>query len=163
MMWHQLLMVVASTGYGLLSAVLPLANAEAYVLTLQATDGMGRAGVVGVTAGQSVGKLLLFLAARHGRQFRFWHRKPGATSDKPVTRLGRLSKRSLFLLGTKRWGLPVVLLSAVVGVPPLYAVALLSGTTRMKSGWFLLAVAVGRFARFSVLALGAGVVLSHNS
>ena len=54
----------------------------------------------------------------------------------------------LDLVGQKRWGLPIVLLAAVVGFPPLYAVALLAGATEMRAIWFGLAVLVGRVTRF---------------
>ena len=58
--------------------------------------------------------------------------------------------------GQKRWGLPIVLLAAVVGIPPLYAVALLAGATKMSAVWFALVVLVGRVTRFVLLALGVG-------
>jgi membrane protein YqaA with SNARE-associated domain len=64
--------------------------------------------------------------------------------------------RLLELVGQKRWGLPIVLLAAVVGLPPLYAVALLAGATTMRVLWFATAVLVGRVTRFVLLALGIG-------
>ena len=64
--------------------------------------------------------------------------------------------RLLELVGQKRWGLPIVLLAAVVGLPPLYAVALLAGATTMRAIWFALVVLVGRITRFVLLALGVG-------
>ena len=67
-----------------------------------------------------------------------------------------LVARLLELVGRKRWGLPIVLLAAVVGLPPLYAVALLAGATTMRLGHFASAVLVGRCARFVLLALGVG-------
>jgi membrane protein YqaA with SNARE-associated domain len=159
--WHQLLVGLTAAGFGLLSAVVPLANAEAYVLAARASS-WGTESVVGITIGQSAGKLILFLAARRGRQLPIWHRRPRVEGPvKPPGRMRRLSARLLALLGTKRWGLPVVLLAAVVGLPPIYAVAILAGTTSMKAGWFLATVTVGRLARFSLLALGMGEVLLH--
>jgi membrane protein YqaA with SNARE-associated domain len=47
-----------------------------------------------------------------------------------------------------------VLLAAVVGLPPLYAVALLAGATKMRLGWFALFLLVGRGARFVLVATG---------
>jgi membrane protein YqaA with SNARE-associated domain len=44
--------------------------------------------------------------------------------------------------------------AAVVGIPPLYAVALLAGATKMRIGLFGLVVLVGRIGRFVLFALG---------
>jgi membrane protein YqaA with SNARE-associated domain len=42
-----------------------------------------------------------------------------------------------------------------VGIPPLYAVALLAGATRMPVLGFALTVLVGRVARFVLVATGS--------
>ena len=60
----------------------------------------------------------------------------------------------LDLVGQERWGLPIVLLAAIVGIPPLYAVALLAGATTMRALWFVLVVLVGRVTRFVLVASG---------
>jgi membrane protein YqaA with SNARE-associated domain len=60
----------------------------------------------------------------------------------------------LDLVGQERWGLPIVLVAAIVGIPPLYAVALLAGATTMKPLWFGLTVLVGRLCRFLLVASG---------
>ena len=62
----------------------------------------------------------------------------------------------LALVGDPRWGLPIVGVAAVVGLPPLYAVALLAGATKMRALWFALVVAAGRLTRFVIVALGIG-------
>ncbi len=115
---------------------------------------------VGVGIGQMFGKLLLFLGVRRGREFAIFRRRRPKTSARPLgptaTRLRVLLARLLDLVGQKRWGLPIVLLAAVVGLPPLYAVALLAGATAMRGVWFALLVLVGRVARFVLLALGIG-------
>ena len=64
----------------------------------------------------------------------------------------------LRLVGTKRWGLPITLLAAVVGIPPLYAVALLAGATTMKLRYFAPVVLVGRITRFLLVAYGVAVL-----
>jgi membrane protein YqaA with SNARE-associated domain len=60
----------------------------------------------------------------------------------------------LDLVGQERWGLPIVLVAAIVGFPPLYAVALLAGATTMSPVWFGLTVLVGRLCRFLLVATG---------
>jgi hypothetical protein len=62
----------------------------------------------------------------------------------------------LALVGDPRWGLPIVGVAAVIGLPPLYAVALLAGATKMRALWFALVVAAGRTTRFVIVALGIG-------
>ncbi len=62
--------------------------------------------------------------------------------------------RLLQLVGDPRWGLPITFLASFVGIPPLYAVALIAGATKMNGGWFTLVVFAGRLIRFVFLALG---------
>jgi membrane protein YqaA with SNARE-associated domain len=153
-----------AVGFGIGSAVIPVLNAEAYVLGVGVSGALDPVvAAVGVSVGQTVGKVAMFLAVRY---------RPGYASKKgkepkPVnldTRRGRLiqwnrdiSKRLLDALSDRRWGIPVTLLSSSVGIPPLYGVALIAGASRM--GWltFTLSVLAGRLARFVTLALGVGL------
>ncbi|WP_152363522.1 hypothetical protein [Microlunatus speluncae] len=170
--WPELVALLTSLGFGVVSAIVPIANAEAYVIASQVTAVAGPIPIaVGVGLGQSVGKLLLFLGIRRGRDFWFFRRRqhPPAPapvdnpepSDQPLTRMARfrawlhrIVARLLELVGTNSWGLPIVLVAAVVGLPPLYAVTLIAGASRMRALWFWLVVAGGRVARFVVVALG---------
>ena len=144
---------------------MPVVNAEAYVVTSQVTALAGAIPIaVGVGIGQTVGKLLLFLGVRRGREFAVFRRRRPKVRARPVgptrARLRAVSARLLDLVGQPRWGLPIVLLAAVVGIPPLYAVALLAGATRMPVLGFALTVLVGRVARFVLVATGS-VGLQH--
>src|SRR3954471_18593044 len=153
--------LVLAVGFGIGSAVVPVMNAEACVLAVGATHALNPVvAAAGVPAGKPIGKVAMFLAARY---------RPGYAArktkePKPVdldTRWGRfvqwnrdVSKRLLDAMSDQRWGIPVTLLSAFVGIPPLYAVALLGGASRMKTVVFTLSVLAGRAARFVLLALG---------
>ncbi len=174
--WPELVALLTSLGFGTVSAIVPIANAEAYVIASQVTAVAGPIPIaVGVGIGQSVGKLLLFLGVRRGRDFWFVRRhqpvsevtseagsEPAEMPEAAApTRIGRIQAwlrrhiaEWLQLVGTKRWGLPIVLLAAVIGVPPLYAVALIAGASTMRAGWFFLVVVIGRVARFVLVALG---------
>lgn len=159
--WPELMALLTSVGFGVLSAIVPVANAEAYVIGSQVSAVAGAVPVaVGVGLGQTVGKLVLFLGVRQGRQLPFVRHRRAAARRQQVgparARFRAGAARLLELVGRKRWGLPIVLLAAVVGLPPLYAVALLAGATKMRTGWFTLLVLVGRTARFVLLALGVG-------
>lgn len=153
--------LVLAVGFGIGSAVVPFMNAEAYVLGVGVTNALNPiVAASGIAVGQTIGKVAMFLAVRY---------RPGYAArktkePKPVdldTRWGRfvqrnrdLSKRLLDAMSDSRWGIPVTLLSAFVGVPPLYGVALIGGASRMKTVVFALSVLVGRGGRFILLALG---------
>ena len=159
--WPELMALLTSVGLGVLSAIVPVINAEAYVIGSQVSAVAGAVPVaVGVGIGQTVGKLVLFLGVRQGRQLPFVrHRRAAARRQQVSPARAKFRAgvaRLLELVGQKRWGLPIVLLAAVVGLPPLYAVALLAGATTMRTGWFTVMVLLGRTARFVLLALGVG-------
>ena len=159
--WPELVALLTSVGFGVVSAIVPVANAEAYVIGSQVSAVAGAVPIaVGVGIGQMFGKLVLFLSIRQGKELPFFRHSRAEAPREPVSRTRARFRaavaRLLELVGQKRWGLPIVLLAAVVGVPPLYAVALLAGATTMRVIWFATAVLVGRVTRFVLLALGIG-------
>jgi membrane protein YqaA with SNARE-associated domain len=159
--WPEVLALLTSVGYGIVSAILPVINAEAYVLASQVTAVAGPVPVaVGVALGQTVGKLGLFYAVRGGRRLATAKDRGAERRARPAgpTRLRwrAFLHRLLQLVGDPRWGLPITLLAAFVGLPPLYAVTLLAGATTMNGGWFAVMVFTGRVLRFVLLALGVG-------
>ena len=158
--WPALWALLTSVGFGVVSAVVPVVNAEVYVITSQVSAVAGLIPVaIGIGVGQTVGKVLLFQAVRQGRESRFARHRRERTRRRPKgparQQFDEFIAVLLGLVGTKRWGLPITLLAAVVGIPPLYAVALLAGATAMRTGWFALVVLVGRITRFVLVALGA--------
>lgn len=159
--WAELAALLTSVGFGALSAVLPVANAEAYVAASQfshAADPV--AVVVGIAVGQTIGKVLLFYGVRQGKELTVVRHRRAALRIRPVGPARarfRASVRSLLtLVGKKRWGLPITFVAAVVGLPPLYALALLAGATRMRLQYFGAVVLVGRLLRFVLVAYGVG-------
>jgi len=159
--WPELWALLTSVGFGAVSAVVPVVNAEAYVVGSQVSAIAGAVPIaVGVGIGQTFGKLVLFLSVRQGKNLPFVRHRRAEAARGPVgpfrAKVRAAIARLLELVGQKRWGLPIVLLAAVVGLPPLYAVALLAGATTMRTLWFALVVLVGRVARFVLLALGVG-------
>lgn len=161
--WAELGELVTSFGYGVVSALVPFVNAESYVVVSEISSiGHAVPVVAGVALGQTLGKVLLFLGVRRGKQFPFVRRERARLRNRSVGPGRRWFRRVvatlLRLVGEKRWGVPVVLLAAVAGIPPLYAVALLAGATRMRLGWFTAAVLVGRTARFVLVAHGVAVL-----
>jgi membrane protein YqaA with SNARE-associated domain len=157
--WGVLIAWLTSVAFGVVSAIVPVVNAEVYILVSQVSAVAGEVPVaVGVGIGQTIGKCLLFYGVRRGRQFRFVREHRARARTRERGRVGQalhdLLQTLLRLVGTKRWGLPITLLAAVVGIPPLYAVALLAGATEMKLRYFAAVVLVGRVTRFLLVAYG---------
>ena len=143
--------------YGVVSALVPVVNAEAYALVLagRTQPTLAVLVVLALAAGQTVGKLVLFEAARRGSgrlERRFATRCEG--------RAARWADRIRDSLRSRRTGLPMVLASAALGVPPLAAVSLAAGAAGQRRWEFGMLCLVGRIARFALLVLPAVWALS---
>ncbi len=157
--WAELVALLTSIGFGTVSAVVPIVNAEAYVIASQMSAVTGPIPIaIGIAVGQTVGKLLLFFGVREGKELSFIKHRREVRKQRPVgptrARFRAAMAKLLDLVGKERWGLPIVLVAAIVGFPPLYAVALLAGATTMSPVWFGLTVLVGRLCRFLLVATG---------
>ena len=129
-------------GLAVASAVLPWLNAELMVLAVagQAPSPARLAAIAMLaTAGQVTGKAIVYWAAR---------RATNAGASHLPTRVeawrARAASRSAHPFA---WAL----LSAVVGVPPLYVVTLLAGAARLSFPRFLCVTAAGRLVHFAAL------------
>ncbi len=100
-----------------------------------------------MAVGQTTGKLLWFEAARRGTG-----RLHGELSRHGEGRVERWRGRVCGLLTRRRTGLPTVLASAAVGLPPLALVSLVAGASEQKRCEFGVLRLVGRTARFAALA-----------
>ena len=157
--WAELIALLTSIGFGTVSAIIPIVNAEAYVIASQMSAVAGPIPIaIGIAIGQTVGKLLLFFGVREGKELSFVKHRREVLKQRPVgptrARIRAATAKLLDLVGQERWGLPIVFLAAVIGFPPLYAVALLAGATTMSPVWFGLTVLVGRLCRFLLVATG---------
>ena len=164
---------------GAVSAVTPFLPVEAYVigLAVQNTQSVAIAGAVAAAVGQTVGKVLLFSAARGATSSRWLTRlrergareaaeiaaaeaagepPPGGPVKRALRPVGRWLAR-VNALGVRllsgRWGPAVVFLSGSVGIPPLLAIAFYAGTSRMSLKAFVVTCLAGRTVRFVALAL----------
>lgn len=145
--------------FGTGSAIVPVMNAEAFVLaTTAAQPHLWWLSVLAVSLGQVLGKVLMFQAARRGRSLGWFSRKKrsgGASTSAPSgwrIRLRTASEQLLRHLDRPVIGPLVVLLSAAVGIPPLAAVAVLAGMRSMPTMTFALTATAGRLLRFALLA-----------
>lgn len=151
-----LLTWLVSAGYGVLSAVIPIANAEAYVAAARALG--VRHGLLIATAvatGQTGGKAALFLGVRHGKKLPVVTNR-ASRRDKKRGRFKAMADRLLQLTDSP-WGIPVTLLGSIVGIPSIYALALIAGASRMRFPLFCAAVLIGRVVRFGLVAMGVQI------
>jgi membrane protein YqaA with SNARE-associated domain len=142
-------------GVAFVSAWLPVVNIEVYLVGLLATTSVTPWSMsLAAAAGQTGGKVLMFLSAR-GVLASPWVRRRlqrGAG--------GRAQRWTAWVTArAEGWvGVAVVLLSAVVGLPPLLLVSVVAGTTRMPVLAFAGSCLVGRWLRFFLLLTAPGVL-----
>lgn len=83
---------------------------------------------------------------------------PGGASREP-SRLSDWATRIDGRLADRRTGVPLVLTSASVGVPPLAAMSVMAGASSRRRRDFTVACLVGRTLRFAVIVLPAATLL----
>lgn len=149
-MFDDLIAVASALGLGAASAVMPLVNAEAVAAVIAAISPMPLAVICGIAlgAGQTAGKVVIYEAARAGRRRLAAHVGP---PDRPPGRMARAGAKLLALLDGRWQCVGIVLLSAVVGLPPLLATAVAAGAVQMRRLDFVLCCLLGRSARFVAL------------
>ena len=138
-----LLAPMAAAAMGFASALLPFVNAEAYAV-VAARTAPALVVAAALAGGQTAGKLVLFEAARRGTDR--WE------VDEESSR-ARWAARVTPWLRSPRTGAPLVLVSAVVGLPPLAVVALVAGASGQRRVLFAVLVLVGRGLRFAAIVV----------
>lgn len=163
---------LVAAAYGVAGAVVPIFNAEAYAVAAGALHPAGSvSAIIGLTLGQGIGKMLMFWGVRRGKDLPFFHPKPrpeptGAEPPRetdlgPIRRWwSRTVRISLRLVGSTRWGLPLVFLASVIGFPPLYPVVLVAGASPTPAASFAITMCMGRGLRFALLAWGGTGLVS---
>ena len=160
-----LTLLLGGLGYGIVSAFIPLLNAEAFVVAAAAGGAMAAWwGVAGVSLGQTIGKVAIFVMVRKGVHRKFLRERPRRPGPQPTSawrlKLRDWSARLLLHLDRPLVGGLVVLVSASVGVPPLAVVAVVAGLRRTPLAVFTVAVLVGRAARFAAIAWPVAAIAS---
>lgn len=156
--------VLAAAAVGLLSAFLPFTPAEPYLIAAVATTGAPAVALgMAAAAGQTVGKVLIFLGARGAIHSPWLHRRlnrrPPAASQPPgrlATMLARpkaAGTRLVEEMERPRRATGVLLVSAVTGFPPLLAASVYLGRTPMRLATFAATCLLGRSIRFVTIAL----------
>jgi membrane protein YqaA with SNARE-associated domain len=161
--------LLGTVAMGALSAFVPLTPIEPYLVGLVAATGYPPLPLaVAAAAGQSAGKVAIFLTARGTlrsawlRRWRDWYagRCPARV---PRLRPVRVAMRRLTaLMDRPALTAPMVFVSAVSSLPPLLATSVYAARTRVPAPLFGLACLLGRAVRFTALAVaGSAVALAQ--
>jgi membrane protein YqaA with SNARE-associated domain len=156
--------VLAAAAVGLLSAFLPFTPAEPYLIAAVATTGTPPVALgTAAAAGQTAGKVLIFLGARGAIRSPWLRRRLGRRppaepqpSGRPGPALARpraAGARFAAVLERPRQATGVLLTSAVTGFPPLLAASVYLGRTPMRPVVFAATCLLGRTIRFVTVAL----------
>ena len=147
--------LLACFGVALASAFLPFIPIEAYLGAAVSESGQAWwALAAAATAGQMIGKIVIFLAGRQSMEWAWLRRRLARYDvDKYVVRMQEAAERRRLAVDG------IVFLAASVGLPPFAVISLLAGQVGMSLPRFLLIGSVGRMIRFGAVALGVEQVL----
>lgn len=137
-------------GYAVLSGLFPFINIEAYVLGFWLAGEKLLIFIPVVSAGQTVSKVLLYLAGAGVLKSKFFRSKLEKVLRKGD---GNNSKATLVeKYKSFRFGFPaLVFISSFLGFPPLYVVSVVAGMLKENIVVFTTLTFLGRLARFSLL------------
>ncbi|MCW2867148.1 MAG: associated Golgi protein [Marmoricola sp.] len=147
-------LLLLTLGFGVVSAVIPLFNMEAYI-TVAYASGKGQAlGVAAVgSLGQNIGKLVWYYASRGALDIP-WLR---ARMDTPK-RQAQFERWRGYVQGRPVLSGLLTFVSAALGFPPFFAMAMVAGTLRMNVVVFFVAGLLGRTLFFWAWLLGVGLI-----
>ena len=131
---------VATFVYCIASGIIPVVNAEIFLVGVAAVappSSLWMVALVGAL-GQMVAKTIMYLGGRG--VFRLPMGKRKVDLEKVRARVERWRSKDL-----------LVFVSAGLGLPPFYVIAILAGTMHFPFARFLLAGFAGRLVRFSLL------------
>lgn len=130
-----------------LSAVIPLVNAEIYLLGASALAPRELAIplIVAATLGQMAGKSLMYFAGAGAVHL------PGERLQRMVAQVEQRYQRAG--AGGATLGKGIILVSAMVGLPPFYVVSIACGLFRIPFAQFLVLGLLGRLVHFGVIVL----------
>lgn len=129
--------------FSLVGGVVPFLNVEAYLLSLSALSPQTAVAPVALAAamGQMAAKSLLYLTGRGLLRLPL-----GGKRD----RIGEAAAR---LSNAECGAMSLVLVSAITGIPPFYAVSVAAGFLRLRFGRFLALGCCGRLLRFAAVLI----------
>ena len=144
-------------GFGAVSAVIPIFNMEAYISVVYAsTDHYPALALAFVgSLGQNVGKLVWYYVCRGALDIP-WLKRQMATPK----RQAQYVRWSDFIQGRPVMSGLLTFVSAAIGFPPFFAMAMVAGTLRMNVFVFFISGLLGRTFFFWAWLLGVGLIFN---
>lgn len=149
--------VLGTFGFGMLSAVIPVFNMEAYIIVIYKALPHSWMSILAIafvgSLGQNIGKLVWYYAA-HGALHNRWL---SAKLEEPK-RKASIEKWRKHVEGRPVFSGFLTFLSAATGIPPITAMAPVAGILRMNVWVFFVAGVLGRTLFLWAILLGAGAL-----
>lgn len=148
--------LLLTLAFGALSAIIPVFNMEAYiVLAFARTHGHSELELAAIgSLGQNIGKLVWFYAARGALDVPWLQKK----LEDPK-RQASYEKWRAQIEGRPMFSGVLTFVSAAIGFPPFFAMAMVAGSLRMNAAVFFVAGLLGRTLFFWALLLGVGLAI----
>lgn len=141
--------------FGVLSSAVPIFNMEVYIVAAYAKSSTGALELAAISSlGQNIGKLVWYYVAQGAFQSSWMSRR----MDDPRRR-ARVEKWRGQVEGRPWFSGLITLVSAGIGFPPFFVIAMVAGSLRMNVVVFFLAGLIGRTFFFWVLLVGAGLLV----
>ncbi|WP_310964203.1 VTT domain-containing protein [Nocardioides terrisoli] len=142
--------------FGTLSAVIPVFNMEAYIVLAYArSSGHSELALAAIgSLGQNIGKLVWYYAARGALDIPWLQQKLAEPK-----RQKSYEKWRQQVEGRPALSFVLTFVSATVGFPPFFAIAMIAGTLRMNVVVFFVAGLVGRTLFFWAILAGVGLAI----
>ena len=148
-------LLLLTFGFGVVSAVIPLFNMEAYISVVYASTHNSSALTVAFigSLGQNLGKLVWYYASRGAVDIPWLAKR----MDTPK-RQAQFERWRDYVQGRPVFSGVLTFVSAAAGFPPFFAMAMVAGTLRMNVVVFFLAGLAGRTLFFWAWLLGVGLI-----
>ncbi|WP_445256912.1 hypothetical protein [Nocardioides aurantiacus] len=149
-------LLLLTLGFGIVSSSIPIFNMEAYISVAYATNGDRNAFVLAAVAslGQNIGKLAWYYGSRSAAGVPFMRKRMNSPK-----RQAQLARWQATVEGRPVLSGALNFVSAAVGFPPFFVMAVLAGTLRMNVCVFFVTGLVGRTLFFWAWLLGVGLLV----
>ena len=148
-------LLLLTFGFGVASAILPIVNMEAYISVVYASTDQQSALALALVGslGQNVGKLVWFYGARGAIDIPWLKQRMGSPR-----RQAQFERWRDYVQGRPLASGVLTFVSAAVGFPPFFAMAMVAGTLGMNVVVFFVAGLAGRTLFFLAWLLGVGLI-----
>lgn len=141
--------------FAVASSAIPVLNMEVYIVAAQTQTDWSPLQLAALSSlGQNIGKLIWYYAAQGAFESSWMSRR----MQQPK-RQARVAKWRKQIEGRPWFSGLITFISAAVGFPPFFVIAVVAGSLRMNVAVFFVAGLIGRTLFFWVLLLGAGLIL----